>query len=317
MRGPSLAQSPSMTIVCATHFTDSSFSAVQVAAALARVHREKLCLVSVLRGANDTDLAAQPVSDALQLQAAALKTEGIEVDTSVLHGTLGGAARQFCIDRKASMLVIGDSSQTQTALFAGLLDTLAFGVEVPLLVVRDPKPFEAWTKLQGPMKVLLALDHTWSSSLARDWVRTLAEYGNIDLIAAFIWWPADEYQRRGLVTPPIEEAHMKLMATLRSELETALKGLPENVTSRVHLEIGADHVADAILALAAREQVNLLVLGSHPDVGALARMRSVTHGVLVDAPMSVACIPGNISVPATSAVETVHTQSVRGSPISP
>lgn len=281
-----------MPIVCATHFTDSSASAVKAAAALARAHGERLFLVSVV----PTPLfggppAVQPVGDALNFEAAALTVDGVRPETAVLYGPLERTLRKYCDERRASLLVVGDSSHTRRSLFAGPVEALADGIDVPLLVVRDPRPFEAWVAGAAPLRVMLGLDHTWSSSLARDWISRMAWYGPLSLVAAFVWWPAIEYQRRGLQPPSPDDGHRALSKLVRAQVESELRHLPPQVVSRVHLEIGVDHVAETLLRLALAEQVDVLVIGSHPVDGVFARRRTVAHDVLIDAAMSVACIP--------------------------
>ncbi len=283
-----------MTIVCATDFSDSSFSAVRVASTLAHRHNQPLWLVHVMphsvllrRGAT-RELAA---TEALLLEAAALASEGIVAQTAVLYGTLAPAVEQFCAEKGARLLVVGDSNHPPSRA-PGWLDKFTFGVKTPLLVVRDPKPFAAWALGANPLKVMLALDHSWSSASARDWIKRLSEYGSLEVIAAHVWWPAEEYARRKLPVPEAGEAHTVLSHLLRAETEAALANLPPNVTHRVHLEIGVGHVGEQLLAMAAAEQVDVLVLGTHPNRGALAQMRSVSHQALELAPMSVACIPG-------------------------
>jgi nucleotide-binding universal stress UspA family protein len=284
-----------MTIVCATHFTNGSFDAVKAAASLASVHGESLCLISVVPPNRLQLPAERELSDALRLHAAALTADGIEAEMELLHGTLERTVRKYCEDRAASLLVVGDSSDT-SRLLSGPLHLFKDRVDVPLLVVRDPRPFDAWVKGERALKVMLALDHTWSSSVARDWMTQLAKYGPIDLVATFVWWPPDEDARRGMAKASAEDAHTAMTNVVRHELEVALKGLPDNVNWRVHLELGVGHVSDTLLAYAAREQVDLFVLGSHEVDGPLARLRSrssVSNGVMDDAPMSVACIPSH------------------------
>ena len=285
-----------MTIVCATHFTDSSFAAVRVAAGLARKHRQPLWLVSVL-AARPEDGSVSPVNDALLLEAAALASDGVEASTAVLHGSIEEAVGQFCAQKKATLLVIGDTSKNTRAMFASTLDKFAYNVELPLLVVRDSAPLERWVKGPAPLKVMLALDHTWSSAVARDWVSRLAEYGAIELVAAHVWWPADEYDRRNL--SPTED-HTALAALMLDETQQALKGLPANVASRVHLEMGRTHIAEQLLELAGTELPDVLVLGTNPHHGPLSLLRSVSHEVLSNAPMSIACIPGRLVLPGLS-----------------
>ncbi len=290
-----------MTIVCATHFTDSSFTAVKVAAGLARRHRQPLWLVSVLPARKTEDDVETVVNDALLLEAAALFSEGLDVQTTVLHGSVEEAVWRFCIEKKALLLVVGDTSLSTSRMFAGTLDKFAFGVELPLLVVRDSKPFDAWVAGKLPLNVMLALDHSWTSAVARDWINRLAEYGSINLIAAHVWWPADEYDRRGLKVPSAEEGHAGIAKVMLEETTAALQGLSSNVKSRVHLEMGAGFVGEQLLALATNDHAELLVLGTNPHTGPISLLRSVSHDVLMNAPMSVACIPGKLVLPGLSA----------------
>jgi nucleotide-binding universal stress UspA family protein len=289
-----------MTIICATRFTEESSFAVKVAAELARRHKEQLWLVHVLPNTivsswgNRVEIAT---ASSLDAEASALKQSlGLNVETAVLHGKLETALSRFCKEKKASLLVVGDTAQRVGPVLAGTLDKLAYNVETALLVVRNPEPWDAWAKGKAPLKVMLAIDHTSSSAVARDWIATLGQYGAIDLVATHVWWPTEEYERRRLPVPPPEEGHLGLSRTMKTETEAALAGLPANVKTRVHLEMGTGRVGEQLLALANEEQVDLFVLGTHRR-RALGRLWSVSHHVMGLAPMSVACIPGTVAVP--------------------
>lgn len=281
-----------MTIVCATHFSDTSFRAVRVAAGLAHKHRQPLWLVTVLPARHIDDGAEHAVNDALLLEAAALAGDGIETFTAVLHGPLERAVGHFCAEKNALLLVVGDSSRETNPLFAGTLDKFAYAVELPLLVVRDPAPLEEWIKGTDPLRVMLALDHTWSSAVARDWITRLAEYGPLDLVAAHVWWPPGEFRRRGLQASA--EGLAAVAGLIHHETDAALAGLPSNVRHRVHLEQGRGQIGLQLLGLAANEHVDVLVLGTNPHHGPISLLRSVSHQVLTGAPMSVACIPSRL-----------------------
>lgn len=298
---------PGMTIVCATHFSDTSFTAVRVAAELARRHRQLLWLVTVLPGPGVADAEglehASRMRDALMLEVAALASPELDVRSRVLHGKVDEAVGLFCRDRRARLLVVGDTEGKIGPLLTGTLDRFVDEIEVPMLVVRDPRPFTDWATGTGPLKVLLALDDTFSSSVARDWVGRLAEYGALDLVVAHIWWPQEEYDRRGIPAPSKEEAHAGLAAKLLEETQAALAGLPSNVKHRVLLEVGKGHVAQQLQAMAERAQVDVLVLGTHPASGAGGKLGSIAHDVLANALMSVVCVPGHARLPASFPAE--------------
>ena len=286
-----------MTIVCATHFTDSSSDAVAVATHLARRTRQRLWLVTVLPGVPVGPSAEGPrrettVNNALHLEASVVREQGVEVEVALLHGKMERAVGRLCDDVNARLLVVGDSSHNRPSLFATPVDRLAYGVSVPLLVVRNEKPFEAWARGLAPLKVLLAIDHTWSSALAREWLAGLAVYGPLEVIATHIWSPVEEFARRGKRMPLTDADEDSMAAMLMKETEVALEDLPPNVTTRVQLELGRGPIGMLLLDVAARERVDLMVLGSNPHKGVFSRLTSISHEVLANSLMSVALIPG-------------------------
>ena len=284
-----------MTIVCATHFSISSSDAVVVAAHLARRMKQKLWLVTVVPGVplstGRTSHRDKTVLDALHTEANLLRQEGLDVEVSLLHGKVDRALGKLCHDIDARLLVVGDSSQARTSPFATPVDRIAFGVSVPLLVVHSMKPFEAWARGERPLKVLLAIDQTWSSAVARDWLAGLAAYGPLDLLATHLWLPAEEHARRHGKTPMTPADEGAMAEELTTEAEGALRSLPPNVKWRVQLEVGRGNLGELLLEMAAREQVDVMVLGTHQRKGLLSRLTSTSHQVLADAIMSVALVP--------------------------
>lgn len=292
-----------MTIVCATRFSEESAQAAAVAAELARRQKETLWLVHVLparTGREPHDTIAASVEAALKGDAVLLARGGDHVKTAVLTGRLEEEVARFCVEKAARLLVVGDTSHPQTFFSGGPLDRLAYGVETPVLVVRDARPLTHWANGGGPLKVMLALDRTASSAVARDWVSRLSDYGPIELVAGHVFWPREEYERLGQTPPPPEAGHRALTAQIQTEMEAALAGLPERVINRrVRIEMGKGHAADQVVSMAGEEQVDLLVMGSHRR-RALGKLWSVSHACLKQAPMSVACVPAMTAVPHLS-----------------
>ncbi len=296
-----------MTIVCATRFSEESSFAGRVAAQLARKQNQTLWLVHVVPGQmlrSWGDRLQEVAASALEAEALPLRQAGLKVETAVLAGKLDHALHRFCSSKAASLLVVGDTTRSTRGPTAGTLDRLAYGVETPLLVVRDPRPFEAWASGKARLKVMLAIDHTSSSALARDWIVRLAQFGDLELVATHIWWPFEEYERRGL--PLVDDGHRALAKTMEAETLASLAGLPKNVKVRVHLELGVQRIGEQLLHLANEEQIDMFVLGTHRR-RALGRLWSVSHHVLALAPMSVACIPSTVALADMSAVPTFRT----------
>lgn len=303
-----------MAIVCATHFTQSSTDALQVASMLAVRTRQKLWLASVLPGSLSSTTKDAPTHDKLALEAEALRQAGVDVETALLHGQLERSLGRLCAEVDAQLLVVGDTGRSHSSFFATPVDRIAEGVKVPLLVVKSARPFVPWARSEGPLKVLLAIDHSWSSVLARDWLSRLAAFGPLEVLATHIWSPDEEAARRGRASPPSDVEKEAMAAQLITDTQTGLRGLPSNVQARVQLEVGRGNVGKLLLDLAAREQMDMMVLGTHPHRGGiLGRLTSVTHEVLANGLMSIALIPDELAAhqPQDKSLETASLAQLR------
>jgi nucleotide-binding universal stress UspA family protein len=287
-----------MTIVCATRFSEESQHAVNAAAALARRRKEPLHLVHVVTGGLLQSMRLQmtdTATTALNDEVARLKTPGLQVSSALLHGRLEEALASFCAKVDAKLLVVGDTARRTTALLTGTLDRLAYAIEAPLLVVRDERAFVQWSDTR-PLSVLVAFDKTASSAVARDWVGRLSEFGPISLTATQVYWPTEEYEVRELRVPPPDEGHTAIKKVVLGELEREFSRLPPAVKVHCRAEMGLGHIGEQLLAVAGEEQVDVVLLGTHRR-RALGRFWSVSHHVLLQAPMAVACVPATVAVP--------------------
>lgn len=276
-----------MTIVCATHFSESSADAVAVASQLARRTGQPLWLVSVVRGgsfrsgARELERAAW---EALEQQAAALGADGLRVKAQVLRGRLERMLSRVCEELDAGLLVLGDTRHAAPSFLSTPADRLAALVKAPLLVVRSPRPFLAWSRGERPLKVLLALDHTWRAEVARGWLSRLSTYGELDVLAVHVWSEEDERLRHHVTVGDFRQL-------LEAETAAALVELPANVKTRVLLASAEKEVATALEQLAGAEASDVIALGTTGSKGLLARFRSVTHRLLLEGPASVALVP--------------------------
>ncbi len=281
-----------MTIICATHFTDTSLEAVKVAAQLAKTHREPLWLLNVMPHARAVGGKEDVlISQSLAAEAARLASDGVVVNTATVFGPLDREVKQVCDAKKATLLVVGDSQNVLAPLVVGPLDRFADHIGVPCLVVRDAAPFLAWAAGTAPLKVAMAMDGKWKSAAAREWIIKMAAYGAIDLVASYLWWPKDERRRRAWA-----------MVAPRLEAETSFAKLPTNVRYRVRLEAADPKLGPKLLALANADQADVVLLGTHAHRGPCGQQWSVSHELLAVAPMSVACVPDSTARPAVAAV---------------
>lgn len=268
-----------MSIVCATHFTASSANAVTVAALLARQSSERLWLTSVVPHSRIRPARPQhrAVGQALQHEAELLRKQGVEVETSLLCGALDRSVARQCDDVSAELLVVGDTSHRKNRLRNTPADRFASEAHVPVLVVRNPQPFEAWAKGERALKVFLAVDRSGSAAGAPQWLTRIARYGPLE-VTVYAWGP----------------------------MKTRLDGLPANATFQVKARSGRLPTGATVLALAANEGADVVLLGAPLQHGLLGRRTSLAHEVLIDAPLSVALLPEAQEVQAGPAPLFVH-----------
>nr|WP_255203405.1 universal stress protein [Myxococcus sp. AM011] len=141
---------------------------------------------------------------------------------------------------------------------------------------------------------MLGVDRSRSFEVARDWVRALAKVGPLDVVGGHIFWVSSDTERRGLnLVRPYD--YRDVSADPREALEREVSALleplrSESLTVRVRLEPGAGRATDTLVALAAEEQVDLLVVGARHRKP-LARLWSVSHDTRRLAAMSVVSVP--------------------------
>ncbi|QRN98151.1 universal stress protein [Archangium violaceum] len=300
-----------MSILCATHFSDAAQRAATAAAELARKMDEPLFLVHVL----PSDLSrafGQPLVDtaraALGDEVRRLEKLGARVSHQLLTGESAVELARFAEEKGVSLVVT--ASPTSASPFLGLggtVDRLATALPVPLLVVRDAEPFEAWVKGERPLKVMLGVDRSQTYMVARDWVRGLRRYGAVEVVAARVYWANEEYERFGLPHPMVfQQVTPELYRALEQEVRSLVTPLDaEGQPVRVRLESGLGRIADHLVAIAADEKADMLVVGTHQR-RALGKLWSVSHHALRLAKMSVVSVPVMTERSAEGVVPTLR-----------
>jgi nucleotide-binding universal stress UspA family protein len=285
-----------MPIICATHFSDAAHRACEAAALIARKAGETLWLVHVL----PTDSVNAFGKALLEAAEAALGDEarrlaklGAKVEHELLKGEPATAIQEFAAKHGAQLVVTAAPSQETPFLgMGGTVDRLAQTLEVPLLVARETAPLEAWVRGERPLKVMIGVDRSLPFEAAREWVKRLRKTGPVELVGGRVFWAHEESQRLGLENPlGFGEVTPQLRQTLEREATALVEPLAEDGKPvRVRVEVGMGRIADHLVALAAEEKVDLLVVGTHHRK-ALAKLWSVSHHALRLARMSVVSVP--------------------------
>jgi len=291
-----------MAIVCGTDFSEPSARAVQAAAHLSARLKQTLHLVHTLDALRDDDA-----------DSAALRGWALERLTNIAHSLeeLAGPIQvhvevgqpddvllEMASRVEAKLIVIGPVGHRygETTL-GGHADSLAQRSHVPVLVVRESGPFEQWGRDSKPLCVVLGVDSSTSSETALGWIDDLRRVGPCEVVAIYLYWPPEQFQRLGLggvrsyiapdpvVTRTLEREFYERMSQLRGDG-------PVRYRSEPHLGRVADRLAD----LASEEHADLVVVGSR-GLDALTRFweGSVSRGLLQCARSSVVCVPAPVS----------------------
>lgn len=286
-----------MSIVCATNFSDAALRASTVAAELARKAGVPLRLVHVLNpdSARAFGSALREAAEAaLADEVKRLERTGAKVERALLVGEPAVVVQEYAREQRATLVVTAAPSHDAPFLgVGGTVDRLAQALPVPLLVAREPAVLEAWARGERSLRVMLGVDRSLPFEAARDWVKALRKWGPVEVVGGRVYWPEEEYQRLGLphplvfaaITPDLRQALEKETAALMAPLATAEGQVPRAVT-----EPGVGRIADHLVDLAAREKVDVLVVGTHHR-RALGKLWSVSHHALRLARMSVMCVP--------------------------
>ncbi|GHG78488.1 universal stress protein [Comamonas sp. JC664] len=286
-----------MSIVCATHFSDAARRASTLAAEIAHKAGTPLWLVHVLNP-DSVRAFGEPLMRSAEAvlgdEKKRLEKLGAKVEPVLLTGEPAVMVEEFCRERGASLVVASrPPDDSQFGGEGGTVDRMAQSLTVPLLVVRDAAPLEAWVRDERPLKVLLGVDRSLPFEAAREWVLALSKGGPLDVVGGRVYWPEEEARRLGLnqrmdygeASPELRQAMERESAELVAPLAQA-SGRPV----RLRVEPGVGRIADHLVELAEQEHADVLVVGTHHRK-ALGRLWSVSRHALRLARMSVVCVP--------------------------
>ena len=276
-----------MTILCTTDFSPASEQAATAAAAIAKKLGEPLLLAhasGLAPGAGER----KGLLERLSGEAARLGVSGAQVKTALLDGGAVPAILE-CVTRTGPRLVVAAPVSTNRRRNLGTVaEAVAQGTSRPLLLVRSAAPFLEWTAGARPLRVVVGDDFSSFTEAAFRWLADVKTAGPCEVTIAHLYSPVTEHGRAGLLgggEPASIEKRLEedLLARARSHGEAQ---------ARVRIAASYGRIADPLVALAAEERADVLVLGTHqrPRLER-AWQGSVSHLALQLAPMSVASVP--------------------------
>jgi nucleotide-binding universal stress UspA family protein len=290
-----------MNVVCGTDLSPESQRGVASAAALAERLGHELTVVHVID--RSVGLLEGGAARHLEERARARIEESLDriraarprlkARSAVVTGSPSAAITKFADEQKAVLLVVSSTGHAGEPFYrlGGTSERVARDCPCPLLVLRAPELFEGWVDGKRNLRILIGVDDTARSSAAIQWVKELRKAGPCDVIAARLYYVPDAQRDYG--RPPslsILDRDPELEHLLERDLARRVGEMPGTGSVEVRASLAVTRLADHLLELAEAEKADLVVVGtSHPR--GLARLASVSSGVLHFGRMAVACIP--------------------------
>ena len=175
---------------------------------------------------------------------------------------------------------------------------------VPVIAVRDPAPWLAFTRGERPLRVLLGVDESAVCDLGIQWVHALRRRGPVDVVLGAIYYPDDAAQYYGLPPHALVDRDPEIEQLMSRDLLRRFGSDDGAGTITARARRGLGRIGDHVLELAREEHVDAIVVGTSQKTG-LGRLGSVSSVIVHDAPESVVCVPPNASV-AQSSVPLLH-----------
>lgn len=221
-----------------------------------------------------------------------LEAEGFEVETRILPGVMKQEIDRIAVDEGYDLIVVGDRAHTLTgeAYFNGLAYELIHHARRPILVVRleeDKDEERIHIRAKGNLSGHLLFPTDFSDNAHHAFSR-LKELITPELEQITLFHVVDESLGKQDTKPDV--------GTMEKEAGERLAGLKATLRSEsdVHVEtkVVTGHPTGEILSILAKEQVDLVVMGSQGH-GFLRELflGSVSHNIARHAPCSVLLIP--------------------------
>jgi nucleotide-binding universal stress UspA family protein len=296
-----------MSIVFGTDFSERAFTSAKAAAALARRSGEVLHLVHVTeygsagRTTTSDEALNRELRARLEAQAAELRAGDLQVEVHLQEGAPDEVLVEHAALVHASLIIVSHHGQRAPRWRIGnVAERVVQSARCPVLIVRSASPLESWARGERSLRILLGLDFSPPSDSAVAWVRKLRTWGTCEVVAAHHYWGADAHVRYGVPLSPESEVTPEVEEALRRDLTARLGDMPGTGAVWVHLDPGLGRPSESLVALARKEEADLIVVGTHQRAGASKWWYgSVSQRVVHDAPVSVLCVPSSAMAPLT------------------
>jgi nucleotide-binding universal stress UspA family protein len=292
-----------MAIVCGTDLSDLSRDAHAAALAIARRRADtELVLVTVVDpevAGHDAQKKAADLRHQLDAVIAALGASAgdVKVRGDVIVGPTVASLVAACETEGGDLLVVASKGHGNEPLMklGGVSGGVAATASVPVLIVRDAAPFEAWARGERALRVMIGLDDSASSEPALALLRTLRSYGPVDIVAGHVYYADEAARRYGMKSHSMVESDPDVERLIVRDLERRLGVVEGEGQILYRPRCGLGRIGDHLLETADAENVDVILVGTRQK-GGLGRLSSVSSLILHDAKQSVWCVPFSVHV---------------------
>jgi nucleotide-binding universal stress UspA family protein len=288
-----------MAIICGTDLSTASGGALEVAVALAEQRGDKeVVLVHVVdpeQGASDSarEGALEEAQQQLDAQAAQFAKPAVTVRVQLVVGPSADTLVGLAETEHTDLLVIRARSAPGTEPLGTTTQRVIARTHVPVLVVRDPKPWLAFARKERPLRLLVGIDDSATSDLGVQWTHALRDAGQVDVILGAIYYPDDAATHYGLERRNMVDRDPEVEELMSRDLLRRF-GTARDVVARPRRGLG--RIGDHMVELANEEKVDAIVVGTSQKTG-LGRLGSVSSVIVADSTQSVVCVPPNAAIP--------------------
>lgn len=290
-----------MPIICGTDLSAASAGALEVARALAKQRGDsEVVLLHVADPAGspgEREAELDRARTALDAQAAPF-SGAPAVRTEMLVGNPEESLVSFAEAEGSDLIIIASRSDHADTPRLGTTASQVIGrTTVPLLVVRDPAPWLAFTQGQRPLRLLLGIDDSATCDLGIQWTQALRTRGPVEVVLGAVYYPDDAAAHYGLESKALVDRDPQVEALMMRDLVRRFGGTTDHVTAKTRRGLG--RIGDHVLELANEETVDAIVVGTGQKTG-LGRLGSVSSIIVNDARQSVVCVPPQAAIPTTT-----------------
>lgn len=282
-----------MPIICGTDLSPGSLRAIEVARALAAQRGDaNVVLLYVID--EDRQNEAESERQKLDAFAAAAPASPITLRTELVIGVPEEALVTFAETEGSDLIAISASSSPATLLRLGsTAEKLVVASRVPVLVVRDPKPWVEFASSARPLRLLLGIDDSVACDLGIQWTHALRKRGPVEVVLGAIYYPDDAAEHYGMDAKDVVDGDPAIERLITRDLVRKF-GASDHVDARALRGLG--RIGDHVVELAKATNVDAIVVGTTQKTG-LGRLGSVSSVIVHDAAQSVVCVPPNANIP--------------------